>query len=426
MQLSRWLCYQIVALFAVLLTFSCASQQARKPVPFKIMEMATLKQIGDHGSDTESVNTASHFSYQDPQVIAFIKMRNLSGNHKIRWDWIQPDGKIYTSSGDHPMETTAGRYRENVAAWHPLYIKGEKAATLPGIWGVKIYIDNDQVASEKFEIAAPPPALVLQPGQRNAFAVVVGISRYQHNEDNLLPDLAFADDDATSFSQVLRHMGWSDSHIRLLVNEDATRENISIALQSWLTKAGPEDVVVVFWSGHGFKDPENPQKSYFACYDTKMWEPATGYRMDHVRTELAELKTKNVIVFADTCHAGAMAETRGIGVANPYLDQLKEESAFPKGWVWMVGADTDRQAIESKSWKNGAFTHVILKGFSGEADAFQGTGIKDSIVTLGELRAFIQTIMPDETAKVIGVAKHPTIITSSNDPEVWKLSLNVK
>jgi hypothetical protein len=34
--------------------------------------------------------------------------------------------------------------------------------------------------------------------------------------------------------------------------------------------------------------------------------------------------------------------------------------------------------------------------------------------------------MPDETQKVIGVARHPVIIISSDDPEVWKLSLKVK
>ena len=415
----------LITVAFLLATFSCASLQARKPGPFKIVETATLKRIDDRGSDTESVHTASQFSHEDPQVIAFIKMRNVSGSHQIRWDWIQPDGKLYTTSGNCPINTAPGRYRDGVAAWHPMFIKDESAATLPGTWRVKIYLDNDQVASEGFEITAPP-TFALLPGRSNAFAVVIGISHYQHQKRNPLPDLAFAEDDAYAFAQILRNLGWSESHIKVLVNENATRENISIALQSWLTKAGKDDMVVLFWSGHGYQDPENPQKTYLACYDTKMWIPATGYRMDHVSNALAELNARHVVVMADTCHAGGLAKTRGIRVTNPYLDKLKSESPFPKGWVWMVGADTDREAIELSSWKNGAFTHVMLEAMGGKGDGFQGAGAKDGIVTLGELRAYMQTMMPDETQKVIGVAKHPTIITSSDDPEVWKLSLDVK
>jgi hypothetical protein len=415
----------LVILTTLLITISCASQRYSKPEPFKIVETATLKRIDDRGSDTESVHSATKFSHQDPQVFAFIKMHNVSGKHQIRWDWIQPNGKIYTTSGNHPINTATGHYREKVAAWHPLFIKNENAATRPGTWRVKTYIDNDLVASEKFEIAAPP-TLSLLADRRNAFAVVVGISRYYHQQRNPLPNLAFAEDDAYAFAQILRDLGWSDSHIKLLVNEKATRENISIALESWLTKAGKDDMVVLFWSGHGYFDPENPQKTYLACYDTKMWIPATGYRMDHVRNALSELRTKHVVVLADTCYAGGLATTRGIGVVNPHLKKLKEESPFPKGWVWMVGADTDRQSIEHSSWKNGAFTHVMLKGLSGKADGYQGAGAKDGVVDLGELRAYMQTVMPDETLKVIGVAKHPTIITSSYDTEVWKLSLKVK
>jgi hypothetical protein len=415
----------LIALAVLLIMSACASQRTTKPGPFRIVETATLKKIDDRGSNTESAHTATKFSHQDSQVISFIKMQNVSGKHRIRWDWIQPNGKIYTTSGNHPIDTASGHYRKSIAAWHPMPIRDESAATLPGNWRVKIYIDNDMVASEKFEIAASP-TLKLLTNRRNAFAVVVGISQYEHQGRNPLPNLAFAEDDAYSFAQILRDLGWSESHIKLLVNEKATRENLSIALESWLTKAGKDDIVVLFWSGHGYQDPENPQKTYMACYDTKMWIPATGYRMDHVRNALAELNTKHVVVLADTCYAGGLATQRGIQVVNPYLKKLKEESPFPKGWVWMMGADVDRQAIEHSSWKNGAFTHVMLKALSGKADGFQGAGTKDGIVSLGELRAYMQTVMPDETHKVIGVAKHPTVITSSYDPEVWELSLKVK
>lgn len=89
----------------------------------------------------------------------------------------------------------------------------------------------------------------------------------------------------------------------------------------------------------------------------------------------------------------------------------------------MVSADSDRQAVEHSSWRHGAFTHCLMQGLRGNADGFQSTGAKDGTVTLGELRAYLTTSMPDETQKVLGAAKHPLITTNSGDPSIWDLTL---
>jgi len=199
-----------------------------------------------------------------------------------------------------------------------------------------------------------------------------------------------------------------------------------IALESWLTKAGPNDQIVLFWAGHGYPDPENSEKVYFACYDTDITIPATGYRMDKVRAALEEIKSKHVVLLADTCHAGKLI-TRGQRALSiiPQIDKMHKDHDLPSGWIFMVGADTDRQAIEHTSWTNGAFTHSLLKGLSGEADGYQSMGLKDNIITMGELRAYMNTAMPDETQKVLGVAKRPVITTSSGDPDIWGLTLGI-
>ena len=260
-----------------------------------------------------------------------------------------------------------------------------------------------------------------------SWAVIIGISKYERSGRNNLTNLIFADDDAKTFANTLTTFGWSNSHIKLLINEQATQRNILIALESWLTKVGPNDQIVLFWSGHGFPDPEDPEKVYFACYDTDIKIPATGYRMDRVRSTLEERKTKNVIVFADTCHAGKLITrgSRGLSII-PNIEKMSRENKVPKGWIFMVGADTDRQAIEDTSWSNGAFTHSLIKGLNGEADGFQSAGAKDGIVTMGELKDYMNTTMPDETQKVLGVAKRPVITTSTGDPDIWNLTLQTK
>jgi len=256
------------------------------------------------------------------------------------------------------------------------------------------------------------------------WAVIIGVSKYQYSGQNGLTNLIFADDDARAFANALMSLEWNASHIKLLINKEATQRNIMIALESWLTKAGPNDLIVLYWAGHGFPDPEDPEKVYFACYDTDISIPVTGYRMDRVRTTLQERKARNVILLADTCHAGKLITRgdRGISII-PHIDRMNRQQEVPKGWIFMVGADTDRQAIEHASWTNGAFTHSLIKGLSGEADGYQSVGPKDKIVTMGELRAYLNSAMPDETQRVLGVAKRPLITTSSGDPAIWDLNL---
>jgi hypothetical protein len=287
----------------------------------------------------------------------------------------------------------------------------------------KSTISDSEPISQKEMFSESP---FLNSMRQNKWAIIIGISKYQFSGNNGLTDLIFADDDAKAFTRCLYNLNWPDSRIKLLVNENATERNIRIALESWLTKAGPNDQIVLFWAGHGYTDPEDPEKIYLATYDTNIAIPATGYRMDRVRTVIEEIGAKNVLILADTCHAGKLI-TRGKRAISivPQIDKMHHEQNVPKGWVFMVGADTDRQAIEHSSWSNGAFTHSLIKGLSGEADGFLSSGAQDGIVTMGELKTYMNTAMPDETQKVLGVAKRPVITTSTGDPDIWNLTLQI-
>jgi uncharacterized caspase-like protein len=260
--------------------------------------------------------------------------------------------------------------------------------------------------------------------------VIVGVSQYKHAGRADLRNLVFADDDADAVRNALLKLGWQDDHIRLLTKEQATKREVEVALESWLTKAGPDDLIVLFWSGHGYPDPADPEKVYFACHDTDLSIPATGYRMDRVRTVLEERQARNVVVLADTCHAGKLITRgeKGIGgvAMGGYVTKLGQDAKVPKGWVFMVGADTDRQAIEHSSWSNGAFTHCLLQGLSGKADGYMSVDAADGVVALRELKEYLNTAMPDETQRVLGAAKHPIITTSTGNPEIWSLALQAK
>jgi uncharacterized lipoprotein YajG len=307
----------------------------------------------------------------------------------------------FASGGGYPAKTVANRVLQKC-----LTKIVENAVQEPTLITTINNFGSNHMASKNFiddakpkqkEIAVPythsatvlpmlKPLLMSSFPHSKKWAVIVGISQYLHFGKNGLTNLIFADDDAKAFANTLRNLGWSESHMKILINEKATERNLKIALKSWLTKAGSDDQVILFWAGHGYPDPEDPEKVYLATYDTDISIPVTGYRMDEVREALEEIGSKNVILLADTCHAGKLITRgdggRGISII-PNINKMTREQRVPKGWVFMVGADTDRQAIEHTSWANGAFTHSLIKGLNGEADGFQSAGAKDGIVTMG-------------------------------------------
>ena len=261
--------------------------------------------------------------------------------------------------------------------------------------------------------------------RRDGWAVVIGISEYESEDAGGLGRLSFADNDARQFAKALEAQGWSRDHIRLLTNREATKRAVENALETWLRRARPEDYIVLFWASHGWPDPEDGEKAYFACCDSRPADPSSGYRMDRARMALEERGVRNVIVIADTCHSGKIvrdASPRGLSVV-PALDAMQKNSQIPKGWVFIASADPSRKAYEDKAWNNGALTHTMLQGLGGAADGYRSAGASDGRVTLGELKEYVKDRMSEEGLNVIGARLEPFFYTTSGDPEIWNLSL---
>lgn len=261
-------------------------------------------------------------------------------------------------------------------------------------------------------------------GIRQRFAVCIGISEYQ---DPAIERLPLAAKDAQDIARLLKSQpGMSVDTVKLLTDRDATKRNIEDALEGFLSKAGRDDLIFLYWSGHGFPDATDDTKVYFACNDTILREPYTGYRMDKVRTSLEEKGCRNVIIVADTCHAGRIVTRdvdRGIvGIASGVKSIKAAE--IPKGQIFMVAADADRKAVEISKWSNGAFTHVLLQGLNGAADGYMASGEKDGIVTFGEIRAYMLSQFPEQTRTVLGKALHPIILVNTGDARINDLPLS--
>ncbi len=259
-------------------------------------------------------------------------------------------------------------------------------------------------------------------GPKNYWALVIGIADYLYPESGL-NNLKYASNDADAIEKMLLTQGWSKERINKVTNKDATRKNLEALINGWLRKVSTEDMLLIYWAGHGYPDLADQRRVYFACYDTDMKKPWTGYRMDKVVNTIREHGIRNVVFIADTCHAGKIVTrsdgSKGLSI-KPYLDDIPRNANLPPGWIFMAATEAGRPTVENDHWKNGVFTYCLLRGMSGEAGV-NNHGLTD----MAHLRDYLQKTVPRESRKVSNIELKPVITTSAGKSNIWDMTFQL-
>jgi uncharacterized caspase-like protein len=244
------------------------------------------------------------------------------------------------------------------------------------------------------------------------WAVVIGVSEYA---DSGIPSLRYATADARAmYDWLVSPNGgrYAPSRVKLLLDREATGVNIRDALFNWLRQAIEEDVVLIYFAGHGSPDsPDTPNNLYLVPHDARYQSIAsTGFPMWDIETALKRfIKAKRVIVVADASHSGGVGEgfdvaRRAIGgtPANSITAGLQGLSAVGPGVVVLSASDDKQFSAEGTVFGggHGAFTHYLLEGLRGQADYNQ-----DGRITLGELIPYLS----ENVRRVTLSAQSPTV-----------------
>ncbi|MBV6519856.1 MAG: hypothetical protein DCC43_05740 [Candidatus Brocadia sp.] len=253
-----------------------------------------------------------------------------------------------------------------------------------------------------------PPRQYFEDLAIRRYAVVVGISDYK---DPGIADLKYADADAQAFYDFLTSPAGGDfqkDQVLLLKNEQATLKNVTLAITNFLKRAKDPDFVVIFMACHGEPEPDRPGNLYLLMHDSEPGSlSATAYHMENVNADMKRyVAAKRLIFFADACHSsgltGEMTSTRG--GANTIHAALSTLRATREGWGIVSASRAREVSVESSQFGggHGAFTHYLLEGLKGKADA---EGNKNGIVTLVEAFDFVE----ENVKKATHNAQHPDI-----------------
>ena len=177
------------------------------------------------------------------------------------------------------------------------------------LWGL-----SPACSAQEPKRAEPPKTL----------ALLVGINRYQMRDgEETMRRLAGCKNDVDRVRAMLeQRFGFRPADIEQLVDEQATHANIVRTFHRHLIqKAGPDTLVVFWFSGHGSRVPDatgtdrSPRdegdptwNETLVAYDSRAVDPDGGFDLidDELHALLRAVPARDVVVVTDCCHSGGV------------------------------------------------------------------------------------------------------------------------
>jgi hypothetical protein len=345
-----------------------------------------MKPAGDGGVVVQSGEVKIRGVVRDSSVVAIVKVQGREAELRPTGDHYEFSSEVLLEFGSNTIDITATDIHRNTSS---LVLKVRREVPI-----VKVAKKAPQV--EAFR-------------GHQVWAAVVGISEYQSRG---IRPLRYADRDAEAFYEYLvtpldsGGRGVSPANVRKLTNKEATRVNIVEAIKDFMKNAIEEDIVIIYFAGHGIPDPVRPDVPFLLAYDSDLSRPAaTAVEMKEVQDAIRYyIKAKKVVVFADACHsAGISGEIALRGQATVELvNKFLEEIAKAGNSVLTFSAsEANEFSQESPQWGggHGVFTYYLLEGLKGKANVDS-----DPIVRLGELVDYVNQNVRRDTKSL----QHPT------------------
>lgn len=218
-------------------------------------------------------------------------------------------------------------------------------------------------------------ALVLTPlvCQAKIYLLSVGISDYPGTKN----DLRLPHNDAATMQWLYKQN--SQAKVCLLMNDKAKVATVKKALQKMVSLATEDDIVVMFFSGHGVKGG-------FVCYDGFLY-------YSDIYSAMGACKSRNKMIFADACFSGAMRQKENSSSQNGNSHKTSNVMLF-------LSCRSNEKSIETPKMTNGFFTYALQHGLRGGADTN-----KDRIITAKELFDYVSVKVKKES----GNRQHPVM-----------------
>ena len=276
-------------------------------------------------------------------------------------------------------------------------------------------------------------------------AVVIGVANYQNVAP--LPDAVLNDArDVAAVLQSNAYCGYDDRNVHLLLDGDATLDRIRVALASVAATSGPDDTVVVFFSGHGARlgDPSDSVSALLPVGCDARRLDATSLSEAEFSSALQRFAVRRLLVLIDACHSAGAGSFKGAQAGDlatlGYSEKSLARWAQGTGRVIIASSRADEQSWVLPNAGNSVFTSHLLDALHGRART-RGDGLIRVFEIFNHVAELVKRDVPgrqhpvfraseleDNFAVVLdrgGVKSAPRTTASAAAPDVWNQLGNI-
>ncbi|MBL1150691.1 MAG: hypothetical protein HND42_10840 [Armatimonadetes bacterium] len=257
--------------------------------------------------------------------------------------------------------------------------------------------NDDDVKSETaaYILDVPPSAVVRKP---RVFAICIGADDY---DGDAVRDLKYAAADAKAFQKTFMSAFTNHAGIEQVVSlsfvsesegaKQATKENFKVALDllcgrqvssevlerapdlKKLSKATPDDIVIVTFSGHGVSGDDG--KFYLVPSNIKSKETLRedSISSDELSDWFRDLDALEMAFILDACHSAKAIEQEGFK-PGPMGARGLGQLAYDKGMLVLAATQAEDVALEVNKLQHGLLTYALVEDgyIAGKAKDDQG------------------------------------------------------
>jgi hypothetical protein len=242
------------------------------------------------------------------------------------------------------------------------------------------------------------------------YALIIANTKYS---DPGLAQLTAPGKDAEDLAKILNDPGICGfDEVRTVLNEE--EHVVRNAIDGFLDEKHPEDLLLLYFSGHGIRDERGTL--YLAVRNTNLKRlRVTAIKSDFIRETMDQTRSRRQVLILDCCNSGAFAQ----GTKSAVGTSVGTATAFDSGYgrIILTASDSTQFAWEGDkiigNTQNSLFTHFLVKGLLGEADR-DGNGQ----ITVDELYDYayeqVKLVMPTQTPSKFSSKQQGEIVLRKN------------
>ncbi len=277
-------------------------------------------------------------------------------------------GSAYHSSGIKEILIKGSTYHcdEPLTSFEAIVQLSEGINKIP----IEVYTNDGHVLRRSLTVQLDGKMPIVISEVRTWF-IGIGIDNYKN-----WPILNNAVSDVREvYNAFKKNYQFDDNSSVFLLNEMATREGIIDTLRAFISKTGPNDNVVIYYSGHGYYDK---------LVDEGYWVPAaaslnkTSEYISNVEIMkiVKAFKVKHVVMFVDACFSGSLFIDGGSRSApKDYKDRVEKYQSR-----WGICSGRNEEVADGNAGQHSPYAQSIIDYCNGEKADFLISDLASFIV----------------------------------------------